>query len=747
VPDVRTVRPGVADPLWFAIQRAMAKSPADRFKTAGAFMAATRKESARPPKPGKRRWWWLAVMVLVVGTGATLLLRPTNSVLLNSDIVAVLPFALAASDESDRWLVTAMPLGIAQLLDGTGGLTAAAESRTEIALEAIGKTWKDVLSAGEARNVARQLGAGMYVTGEIVVSGGGERIVSVFLSDTETGDELNRAFISISEFGVASAMDRVLGALLIDVAGQARRSETLLSQSQPALRAFVDGWVARREGRRIDAAQHFLRAVQEDTTFALAALAWDEAQIWLVDGSVYRGPDITNFVRGVLHSNLARLPQLDQRVLALLDEPVFSRRERLEQLKEATLLAPDLPAVWISLGDFAFHDAPMFNLQDFREQATVAFDSALALGDITPEVQLHLDEISFDAGDSTFIRWYLEAPDSRGGFDGHNMDDTRSAALHWAAAWLLEDSAVIAAYDRVLDSLPGKALQQILRYSNRLIVGLSQADRAAEILAARSEVPGVVRAQVYGDLVAYHANRGRPQLVERLFAEQYGAADHPRVYEGVQRLFHPGLGDWSRQVDHSDALERLLMECSDPEDCYTRLGTAVRVNCGLGIRYARQSREEDARRHLSHIRAMRDHGPNGPTRKYAEICELLVAAALDDDVTAQRLLAEAALRLDPSPLTRVNVMSLTMTLASMLEVAGQPERALEFVTRRPFFVIESFYLTPALLLEGRLSLQVGDTARAISAYQGAVALLSDPEPSMEPIAREARGTLAELLAR
>ena len=56
VPDVRTVRPGVADPVWFAIQRAMAKSPADRFKTAGAFMAATQKESAPPPKT--RKWWW-----------------------------------------------------------------------------------------------------------------------------------------------------------------------------------------------------------------------------------------------------------------------------------------------------------------------------------------------------------------------------------------------------------------------------------------------------------------------------------------------------------------------------------------------------------------------------------------------------------------------------------------------------------------------------------------------------------------
>jgi predicted negative regulator of RcsB-dependent stress response len=90
---------------------------------------------------------------------------------------------------------------------------------------------------------------------------------------------------------------------------------------------------------------------------------------------------------------------------------------------------------------------------------------------------------------------------------------------------------------------------------------------------------------------------------------------------------------------------------------------------------------------------------------------------------------------------------LSLALASLFEAAGQPERALEFVTRRPFFVEESGYLTPALLMEGRLSLQVGDTARAITAYQKAIALLSDPEPSLEPIAREARETLAGLVAR
>ncbi len=59
VPDVRTVRPDVSDPVWFAIQKAMAKSPEDRFKTAGDFLIASR-QPATEPRDRKRSsipWW------------------------------------------------------------------------------------------------------------------------------------------------------------------------------------------------------------------------------------------------------------------------------------------------------------------------------------------------------------------------------------------------------------------------------------------------------------------------------------------------------------------------------------------------------------------------------------------------------------------------------------------------------------------------------------------------------------------
>ncbi len=59
VPDVRTVRPDVSDPIWFAIQKAMAKSPGDRFKTAGDFLFASRQPDTEPRdrKRSNIPWW------------------------------------------------------------------------------------------------------------------------------------------------------------------------------------------------------------------------------------------------------------------------------------------------------------------------------------------------------------------------------------------------------------------------------------------------------------------------------------------------------------------------------------------------------------------------------------------------------------------------------------------------------------------------------------------------------------------
>ena len=132
----------------------------------------------------------------------------------------------------------------------------------------------------------------------------------------------------------------------------------------------------------------------------------------------------------------------------------------------------------------------------------------------------------------------------------------------------------------------------------------------------------------------------------------------------------------------------------------------------------------------------------------ASACASVITAALAEEPEIDDALDEAARILDANPnMFRAYLTGLSLALATLLERADRPQDALQFVLRTSYFSEEAPYLTTSLLMEGRLSVQAGDTARAITALEKAVTLLSDPEPSLEPIAQEARETLAELLAR
>ena len=176
-------------------------------------------------------------------------------------------------------------------------------------------------------------------------------------------------------------------------------------------------------------------------------------------------------------------------------------------------MAPDRPDIWLRLGDHVFHEGLILAIPNFREQAAAAFDSALALGEFTPEAQRHLDEIRFDRGDAEFIQGYLDRPDKpSAAFD----------PLHWAGAWMLGDSALIDLYGGAIDTLPGDALHRMLRYSKYFVTGFPHADLAAIELEDRGGTPGVEAPQFYSDLSTYQLNRGRPEWTERLYRARYG---------------------------------------------------------------------------------------------------------------------------------------------------------------------------------------------------------------------------------
>ena len=638
---------------------------------------------------------------------------------LDPGLVAVLPFRYEGSDDRDRWLARALPVGLVPLLDGTGGLRAVHEQRMSLTLASHGKSWESDFDADAAMAMAKTVGAGMYLTA-VVASDGDHRRVSATLTRTESGEQVEHVEFAIGTLNVNAAIDRLQAELLVRVAGQQRRAAELLTHSTPALRQYVDGAVARREQRYLDAIRHFGKAMDLDSTFALAALAYREVSIWLPDGTPHRLA--LERADSLVRWFPDRLSDADRAV----SEAVFythrlntNGRETLQGLRHATLVAPDRPLAWMLLGDFLLHDGRMLGLPDHLALATAAFDSVRTLGDPIPEAERHLIEIRFAERDTAFARSYLAS---------HPRDPDNFSHLWWVAASLVGDSSALAEFGRTLDREPPSTWRWMVLWSPRAESGFVQADRAAAFLGSSLALDSIVqRAHAYA-LAVYALNRGRLEAALAPSARRLGSDIPDAVWRLEVALASP-LG-W---VDRDSAAATVAAEFNryDGDD---RLVAA----CNLGLWHAAWGNPAEASRRADATARWLGH-PNVRLRSYAVACPKVISAALDraTDLAGLRNVA-TYLGDEPAGVLRHDITRWNLYVADLLAERGKPALALPLTTRLGFVVEESAWLTPALLREAELSLAVGDTTRAALAYQRAARMLSDPEPALQSVAERVR---------
>ena len=667
-----------------------------------------------------------------------LLLAPmaTKPVALDPGLVAVLPFGYEGPESDDPWLASALPVGLAPLLDGTAGLEAVSEQRVGLALAAERKSWHSELSADEARTIARAVGAGSYLTATVVSDGENQRVLAA-LTDTESGEELQRVQFPVDTLDLNHTIDRLVVELLIAVAGQFRQSNELLSHSPAALRSYVDGWVARREQRHLDALRHFHRAMDLDTTFALAALAYREVSIWLPDGTPHR------LALERADSMVRRFPdRLSEADRAVSDAIFYTHRltengaEALEGIRRATLIAPDRPSAWLLLGDFLLHDGRMLDIPNHVDLAAAALDSARALGDITPEAERHLIEIRLAERDTAFAREYLA---------GHQRDPEAFSHLWWVAASLVGDSEQLADFDEVLDREPASTWRWMVLWSQRAETGFAQADRAADLLGASKSVDKSVQRGNRYILLHYQLNRGRPRKAlhpvgrtsDPPLTRFNGAAPYP---EAVLRLEY-ALASPQGWLDLEAAVTDVQREYPDYQQA-SRLPAA----CGLGLWHAQRGEPSEAEQWASAMDAWHDDA-NLRMRSYALACPHVIRAALDAAENWPALRAIGVfLRDEPPGTLRHDITRWNLYVSDIYRDKGMPNLGLPMTTRLGYVVESSSWLTPALLREGKLSLLTGDTARAAVAYARVARLLSAPEPEIVPLAEDVRLTAERLLA-
>ncbi len=270
--------------------------------------------------------------------------------------IAVLPFAIRG-DPRFAYLSQGMVDLLATKLDGAG------EVRTVdprallrfVAREPVAGS--DPPGPDEGRAVAQHFGAGRYLLGAIVEAGGRlEASASLYAPAGSPIASVRATAASEAEvFDLVDELARqILGSQQIGTSTRLGQLAARTTHSLDALKAYLTGERALRDGRYFDALERFRAAVNADGSFALAyyrmaAAAAGCALIDLARSMADRG-----------YEHRERLSPHDQLVLRAQRAWLHGAVADAESLYNSiTGTYPDDVEAWFHLGDLLFHSNPL----------------------------------------------------------------------------------------------------------------------------------------------------------------------------------------------------------------------------------------------------------------------------------------------------------------------------------------------------------------------------------------------------
>jgi serine/threonine-protein kinase len=403
-PHVGKVRREVPDPLEDVIIRAMAIDPADRFSDMAALAAGLRqsRESARP----RRRTLLAVIAAAAVAAGAAgavawLATRPRAlAVTEEAERIAVLPFS--ASGPGVEVLGEGMVDLLTTNLQGVGGIQTV---DPRLVLKRWGRKDPDEGGMEEALDLGRGLDAGSVVMGSAVSAGGRVRLAADLYAVTG-GERLGRAQVDGPADSILPLVDRLSVALLRDVWRSREPMPSLdlgsvTTDSIAALRAYLQG---ERYYRRfaLDSAQaQYTRAVEVDSTFALAHLR--RALVFGWTGGYGSPASVQAAEAGFRYAE--RLPPRSRRLLG--GYKAFQERDT-RAIDSMRAYVTDYPA---DLEGWYFYGEALHHLVEIepRSPDTVlaAFDRVIAGDSTSTPAVVHPLEITMIYRDSTRFRRYL----------------------------------------------------------------------------------------------------------------------------------------------------------------------------------------------------------------------------------------------------------------------------------------------------------------------------------------------------
>jgi DNA-binding SARP family transcriptional activator/Flp pilus assembly protein TadD len=306
-----------------------------------------------PPRPRSTRRRWMAALAVVLCAAMAGVWRFRESARTTvggapEELVAVLPFAVYGRGEM-AYLREGMVDLLSTKLDGAGDL------RSVDARALLASLGSVAAGPGAGGEVAARLGANLFVMGSVVEAGQHLQLRAALYRQTADGPSpQSDAAVEGARDSLPRLVDRLVAQLLAGRLSGPRarlqRTAVLTTPSVPALKAYLQGESALRAGHNDAAKAALQRAVQEDSTFALA---WYRLSVAVAGSGERTGEAARQAVRYA-----GRLEPHDRLLLqAWLASWEFRYADAERMYRQAVAARPDDVEAWSQLAHVLFHGA------------------------------------------------------------------------------------------------------------------------------------------------------------------------------------------------------------------------------------------------------------------------------------------------------------------------------------------------------------------------------------------------------
>lgn len=582
-------------------------------------------------------------------------------------------------------------------------------------------TLRNSATTALAREVARSAGAGLVVEGS-VLHRDSSIVISARLVDVRSGAVVAKSLVEDASTHLVAAVSRLSARMTGSVLREdPRRLDLLAKTSYEAVQYYLDGKAAARRGDHDRAVAKLGRALEIDSTFALAALAMVDVIGWAGQQN-----------QQVRYEQLAyryrdRLGPRDALYLrAWTGLPVFPGHHPATSLiaatEEAVAAMPDRPEALYLLGDRYFHVGAWHQISDAVRRSRTIMERALALDPDFGPAREHLVELAVLTDDAAAVRRYRDLVLEK------EPGSARTPFVRWLASQYLRDPREQRRMRFALDTMNGRALSLIVETAQEHGFGLDDADRAARIRIERAatdaELDGAKRT-----LEVLLRNRGRHEAADSLRAHAASVRTPTNALAGTLTL---------------EMLSDLPTEKVMP--AYHELVRRTRLVAQSDSQRAEQSTAVYATERWRLWHRDTTHTAASLTALYSStgepdvgmIARVATIEAMREHlrVPPEAVTSRPALeRLDSlvhhAPLQHILVSQLI--LLNIFRECGMIERGLQLSRRRLRGTGTTITFHARFLREeGWFAAAAGDRAAAVAAYRIYLALRAHPDPSLTP---------------